>query len=413
MQLKEGYKNTELGIIPEDWLDTIWGDVLKGFSSGMTPYRGNPEYYKGDIRWITSGELKYNVIDDTIEKITQQAVVKTNLKILKPGTFLMAITGLEAAGTRGSCGIVGKEATTNQSCMAIYGTEKALSEFLYHFYVKYGDELAFKYCQGTKQQSYTGRIAKVLPINLPPTLEEQQAIATALSEVDTLITNLEKLITKKKAIKQGAMQQLLKSPAQGGKRLPGFDGEWVDTCMKEICWVNQGLQIAIEHRLNTQVQNSKVYITIQYLNEGKEPEYILEYSDSVVCKNEDVLMTRTGNTGIIVTNVEGVFHNNFFKINYNTNKVDKDFLVYFLSFNTTQKEILERAGTSTIPDLNHDDFYSLPISLPKNVKEQEAISSILSDMDKDIESLEQKKSKYIRIKQGMMQELLTGKTRLI
>ena len=134
----------------------------------------------------------------------------------------MAITGLEAEGTRGSCGIVGAEATTNQSCMALFPTKELLTEYLFHYYVNYGNSLALEYCQGTKQQSYTAKIVKILPIIVPPTIEEQQAIASALSDVDVLITALEQLITKKRNIKQGAMQQLL----TGKKRLPGFDGEW-------------------------------------------------------------------------------------------------------------------------------------------------------------------------------------------
>jgi type I restriction enzyme S subunit len=206
----EKFNQTELGVIPEDWRACRFKDVLTGFSSGMTPYRGRLEYYKGDILWITSGELNYNVITNTEEKITKEAVIKTNLKILPKGTFLMAITGLEAEGTRGSCGIVGVEATTNQSCMALFPIKGEITtEYLYHFYVHYGNELALKYCQGTKQQSYTGRIAKILPINLPPTLTEQTSIATILSDMDAEIATLQNKLTKYKQIKQGMMQNLL------------------------------------------------------------------------------------------------------------------------------------------------------------------------------------------------------------
>lgn len=92
--IPEGYKQTEVGVIPEEWEVKKFEDVMTGFSSGQTPSRTRPEYYKGNIKWITSGELNYNVITDTIEKITVEAVEKTNLKILPKGTFLMAITGL-------------------------------------------------------------------------------------------------------------------------------------------------------------------------------------------------------------------------------------------------------------------------------------------------------------------------------
>jgi type I restriction enzyme S subunit len=181
---------------------------------------------------------------------------------------------------------------------------------------------------------------------------------------------------------------------------------------RDVSFVNQGLQIAIEKRLNQPALNSKKYITIQFLNNGKDVEYINGYSSSVCCKENDVLMTRTGNTGIVVSGVSGVFHNNFFKINFDRKAIDKNYLIGYLNLDKTHKLILAKAGTSTIPDLNHNDFYSIPIPLP-TLSEQEAIAQVLTDMDAEIEALEQKRDKYKAIKQGMMQELLTGRTRLV
>lgn len=171
MKIPQRYKHTEFGLIPDDWVLCTFKDVLTTFSSGATPYRGIPEYYNGNIRWISSGELNYNVIYDTIEHISANAVRNTNLHILNPSTFLMAITGLEAEGTRGKCAFVGAPATTNQSCLAINGTDRMCVEYLFWFYRMWGDYLAFKYCQGTKQQSYTAEIVKKLPIYCPITIK--------------------------------------------------------------------------------------------------------------------------------------------------------------------------------------------------------------------------------------------------
>jgi len=193
----------------EGWSTVELEEVIIHCSSGATPYRGRPEFYKGDVKWITSGELNYNIINDTIEYISNEAVSITNLKLHPVGTFLMAITGLEAAGTRGACGLVGSPATTNQSCMAIYPSENLLTKYLYHYYVYKGDELAFKYCQGTKQQSYTAKLVKKLPIALPPTVKEQNSIATILSDMDAEIEALEKRLTKTRNLKQTMMQELL------------------------------------------------------------------------------------------------------------------------------------------------------------------------------------------------------------
>ncbi len=187
--------------------------------------------------------------------------------------------------------------------------------------------------------------------------------------------------------------------------------DWNVTTFKKICWVNQGLQIPIERRLKYPTHQSKIYITIQFLNNGKEVEYIDEYSSSVCCEKEEILMTRTGNTGIVVSGVEGVFHNNFFKINFEKNQLDRDFLIYFLNQKQLQKIILIKAGTSTIPDLNHSDFYSIPIIFP-SISEQRAIAAALSDVDALLTALDALIAKKRLAKQGAMQELLTGKRRL-
>lgn len=191
------------------WITCNWGDVIDGCSSGATPLRSRPEYYRGPIRWITSGELKYNVIDETLEHLSEEAVQKTNLKIHPAGTFLMAITGLEAAGTRGACGIVGRPAATNQSCMAIYPSGKLLISFLFHYYVYKGDELALQYCQGTKQQSYTAGLIRILPIGYPESTDEQREIVQVLSDMDADIAAVESRLAKARNLKQAMAQALL------------------------------------------------------------------------------------------------------------------------------------------------------------------------------------------------------------
>lgn len=183
---------------------------------------------------------------------------------------------------------------------------------------------------------------------------------------------------------------------------------WKYETMKDICEVNQGFQINISKREKHKRNNNKIYITIQHLNNIGDKEYIKDedHNDSVVCKKEDVLMTRTGNTGRVVTNVEGVFHNNFFKINFDRSKIDKDFLVYYLNMKSIQTLILKKAGTSTIPDLNHKDFYSIPFVYPQNIEEQKAIVSVLSNMDRLIDSLQKTIEKKEKIRLKTTNELL-------
>ena len=145
---------------------------------------------------------------------------------------------------------------------------------------------------------------------------------------------------------------------------------WKMNTFGDICTVRQGLQIPISKRLTEYEEDSYEYITVQYLHGGKEKEYIKSPKESVKCTKDDILMTRTGNTGMVVTNVEGVFHNNFFLIDFDR----KDFLVEYLNLDLIQADITRRAGTSTIPDLNHGEFYKIkvfepPIDLQKEFDE--------------------------------------------
>ncbi|MGN8516353.1 restriction endonuclease subunit S [Helicobacter pylori] len=187
--------------------------------------------------------------------------------------------------------------------------------------------------------------------------------------------------------------------------------DWEVKTFRDISTINQGLQIPISQRLKAPTEHAKFYITIQALNNRKEFEYIKTYNESVVCHKDDILMTRTGNTGMVITNIEGVFHNNFFKINFDRTLINKDFLVYFLSLEQTQKTILKKAGTSTIPDLNHNDFYSLSIPLPP-LNEQVAIANILSDVDHYLYSLDALILKKESVKKALSFELLSQRKRL-
>lgn len=184
--------------------------------------------------------------------------------------------------------------------------------------------------------------------------------------------------------------------------------DWDLKTFKDISKVNQGLQIAISSRHKNAGDNRLVYLTIQYLNTLENAEYVENAPKNVICSKDDVLMTRTGNTGVVITNVDGVFHNNFFKINFDRKLIDKDFLVYFLSSPFMKKLILIRAGLTTIPDLNHNDFYSLPVVIP-SIKEQQAIAEVLSDMDELIEKTQALIDKKRNIKTGAMHDLLTPK----
>ncbi len=134
--------------------------------------------------------------------------------------------------------------------------------------------------------------------------------------------------------------------------------------MGDVMTVNQGLQIPIAKRLKVEEENCYKYITIKYLNGNSNTEYIKDPKESVICRDDDILVTRTGNTGQVITGVTGVFHNNFFKLNYDRNVFNTIYLYSYLNTHYVQEKMKLLAGTSTIPDLNHGDFYKIDVLIP-------------------------------------------------
>jgi type I restriction enzyme S subunit len=230
-------------------------------------------------------------------------------------------------------------------------------------------------------------------IPLPPTLTEQKAIATALSDVDELISELEKLIEKKKAIKQGAMQALLTPPHKGGKRLEGFSGEWVEVELSNILTFGSGLDY-------------------KHLDKGEIPVYgtggVMTYVNDFLFNGESVGIGRKGTIDRPILlkgkfwTVDTLFYTHSFQ-----NCIPK--FIYYLFLLIQWKEYNEASG---VPSLNKNTLGKIKVTIPTMIAEQEAISQFLSTIENSINKLIGRKSKLQSIKQGMMQELLTGKTRL-
>ena len=188
-------------------------------------------------------------------------------------------------------------------------------------------------------------------------------------------------------------------------RFPGFTDAWKQRRFEDISKLSQGLQIAISKRFTHPGDGKLFYITNEFLNPNSTVKYYIDSpAKNVIAGKTDILMTRTGNTGKVVTDVEGVYHNNFFKISYNSSKTDRWFLYYLLNSYPIQREILVRAGNSTIPDLNHNDFYRIKIYIP-TIEEQIKIGTFLTKVDSLI-ALHQRKLEHLKQqKNGLLQKM--------
>ncbi|POB13626.1 restriction endonuclease subunit S [Halobacteriovorax sp. DA5] len=265
------------------------------------------------------------------------------------------------------------------------------------------------------QASFTKPDFLSLKCELPSSIDEQRKIAEILTSVDKVIELTEIEIEKLKNLKKGMMQDLLTKGIGHTKFKDGPIGKipesWEVTTFEDNCKVRQGLQIAISNRHKVDGPNRYKYITVKFIKDYANPEYIDSPPASVVCEKSDILMTRTGNTGQVVTNEHGVFHNNFFLIDFNRKKIDKDYLYYYLNSDFMQLKIEIAAGSTTIPDLNHGDFYRLPLIIP-GIEEQTEIAIKFLKFDEVIQAKSKKLKKLKNMKKGLMQDLLTGKVRV-
>ena len=223
-----GYKRTEVGVIPEDWEVKRLGEIASIFSGG-TPSTSIASYYGGDIPWITSSDLNKSYIYEVKGRITEQGLKNSSAQMVSANTLLLALYG----ATSGVTAITRIRGAINQAVLAIIPqVDDSLFLFFKLSYLK--KWLIDTFTQGG-QPNLSGRIIKSLKIPFPP-LPEQRAIAEALSDVDALIAALDRLIAKKRAIKQGAMQQLL----TGQTRLPGFSGPWEVKTLGNVCKITTG-----------------------------------------------------------------------------------------------------------------------------------------------------------------------------
>ena len=189
-----------------EWCVSTIGEQFDLYS-GNTPSRLNKEHFDGNVNWITSGELKEHYISDTKEKISEDAATANNLKLLHPGTFVIAIYGLEADGVRGTGSITCKESTISQACMAFTQKGDVKNEFLYSWYKKHGNIIGIKYAQGTKQQNLSYDILEKFHIAYP-SQDEQDKLIQFISLLDERIATQSKLIEKLESLIKGINQRV-------------------------------------------------------------------------------------------------------------------------------------------------------------------------------------------------------------
>ena len=382
---KAKFKMTEIGLIPEDWEVKRLGDIGQ-VVTGSTPPRNDSSNWGGDFNWISAKDFNGKYISKTEEHITE--VGKRFCRLLPENSVL--VTCIASIGLNA---ISKKACATNQQINAVVCRVDSSEYLYYQICYRNGD---LKLLAGQTAVPIIGKkqFEDVL-ISLPP-LPEQKVIAEVLSDVDALIAAQEELIEKKRAIKQGAMQELL----TGKKRLPGFGGEWRTLYLGSIADIRTGKRNGDEQKTDGIypffVRSQNIYSIDTYSYDG-----------------EAIVVPGEGGIGSIFHYINGKFdfHQRVYKVSDFPNNISCKYVYYYMKhfFGTYA---LQNTVKATVDSLRLPTFQNFTIDLPPSIAEQKAIAEVLSDMDAEISELEAQKAKFESIKQGMMQELLTGKTRL-
>ena len=405
MELKAGYKITEMGVIPNDWeIKQLAGCLIRkpdyGINAAAVTYNESlPTYLR-----IT--DITENGYYSSASKVSVEHVFAHKF-YLEEGDIVFARTGASVGKTYLYTKTDGKLVFAGFLIRV-----KTNPEFLDYRFLIFLTQTKFYWSWVTANSMRSGQPGlnsmEFSSFKIPvPSLYEQTAIATALSDADALISSLEKLIAKKRNIKQGAMQKLLQ-PKEGWevKRL----GEIATIVrgasprpIEDPKWFNESSSIGW-------VRISDVTKSIKVLTDTTQKLSELGIQSSRYVEKENLIMSICATVGRpILTKIDVCIHDGF--VVFRNPKVDKEYLYYFLSF--IEKDWSKNGQTGSQMNLNTTIINTTEIPFPPTNEEQIFIANILSDMDVEIGALETKLEKYRNIKLGMMQNLLTGKIRLV
>lgn len=406
-----GYTQTEVGMIPGDWRVANLGALSRGIYRGASPRPiDDPVWFdsNSNVGWVRISDVTQSgrYLTETTQRLSSKGIQSS--RYLPSGALIMSI-----------CATVGRPVETRiDVCIhdgfVVFDRPSVEQSFLYHLLKKLEPDWSSRGQTGSQMNLNTGLI-KSTQVPLPPSKAEQRAIAEALSDADALIESLEQLIAKKRQIKQGTMQALL----TGKQRMPGFNDEWHKCYLADLVAFHKGKGLpksALDAFAKTPCIHYGELFT-KYAETIREvTSYTGQVTDAIVSYVQDVLMPTSDvtPTGLAkascVTMQDVVIGGDILVIRPDTSRLYGPFLSYVIRY--SKQQILQLVTGSTVFHIYASDMKKFTLAVP-SIKEQEQIIRVLDDMDTELADLEARLAKTRLLKQGMMQELLTGRIRLV
>ncbi len=420
MAVAPALKQTEIGPIPADWDVPQICDLKPFVTSGS---RGWARYYAArGAAFVRITNLSRSCIYPDLTDLRFVNVPEGNSEAvrtqLKDGDVLISITA--------DIGIIGyvtgevpKPAYINQHIALLrFDRERVCPQYVAYFLASEGPQGLFRFLtdSGAKAGMNLTTVQQVR-LALPRTGREQDAIAQALSDTDALIASLERLLAKKRDIKQGAMQELL----TGKRRLPGFSGPWGTRSLRSclLATPDYGINapaVFPSGDLPAYLRITDIDDEGRYVSANRVAVNHPHATDYFLSANE-IVFARTGASvgkSYLYDSKDGalVFAGFLIRARIDRHKLDPKFFAEYTRTSPYWDWVRVMSMRSGQPGINGREFAALELYLPPTIEEQQAIAAILSDMDTDISTLEQKLEKATLLKSGMMQELLIGRIRL-
>ncbi|WP_455232206.1 restriction endonuclease subunit S [Geopseudomonas aromaticivorans] len=412
-EVKPGYNMTEVGVIPEDW-DFSPLVSLASIVTGSTPPTSDPKNYGDDFLFVGPGDLsstKY--IFQSSKRLSKKGWSLT--RQLPAGSILFTCIG----STIGKVGLAAEQLATNQQINSLIPTPENSSEFIYYALCHASNRIRGYASEQAVPLINKTEFSSVLIAH--PARYEQEKISSTLSDADALINWLDQLIAKKRDIKQAAMQLLL----TGQKRLPGFSGDWYVKPMSALGNTYGGLAGKTKNDFGHGDARYIPFMNVMtdtVIDSGwLEPVDVAPDEAQNLAKKGDLFFNGSSETpeevgfcSVLLEEIPNLYLNSFcFGFRFNaTAKVDGLFFAYWFRGKAGRAAMSVLAQGATRYNVAKSAFMQLEIPQPSEA-EQTAIATVLSDMDAELAALEARRDKVSQLKQGMMQELLTGRIRLL